>query len=69
MAFKDNQTLLYLFWLILKHYAGENHYTNFGYLMNSIGSFFEQGGEYSRAQVFYFNALQWAMAQKDLEVG
>jgi len=53
MAFKDNQTLLYLFWLILKHYAGENHYTNFGCLMNSIGSFFEQGGEYSRAQVFY----------------
>lgn len=54
--------------MILKYYAGENHYNNFGHLMHSVGSTFEQNNEYNRAQLFYFNALQWAMVQKEVEV-
>jgi len=68
IVFKDRPTLLYLFWMILKYYAGENHYNNFGHLMHSVGSTFEQNNEYNRAQLFYFNALQWAMVQKEVEV-
>jgi hypothetical protein len=68
VVFKDRQTLLYLFWMILKYYVSENHYRNIGHLMQNLGSSFEQNGEYNRAMLFYFNALQWAMVQKETVV-